>query len=360
MKGDLRNLSNKNIQFVFAPINIGTSTNGIIDKDFSDFYVERSGNNIDLTYIGNVAIGKQYVTNSNTPLFIENNFCEWRKLVSRIHENNSQIGVQLGCRYYPIPALRKNNEQKKLSYVEEMSTFIQELDKREIETIISHFISNALVASKLHFDWVQIHAAHGYFLSLLLSPQINRRKDEYNINDLFFLQKIIDGIRKTDTSIKIDIRVSFLEGLNEIENELFEKKIQFDKLANIGFDMISLSNGMYDYDKKMIYPVEKKGFLPMYELAIDFVNKYQNINWNFSGNVNDIPKIKKINLLKNLSFSIGRPLIADPKFLKHINNSNNDLPGSSCNYCGACHYYSNNKTTMICPQYTKKYGTKLI
>ena len=65
---------NNGIKFVFAPINIGTANQGFIDKIFSDFYIERSGKNIDLTYIGNVAIDSQYVTNSRTPLFLNQTF----------------------------------------------------------------------------------------------------------------------------------------------------------------------------------------------------------------------------------------------------------------------------------------------
>lgn len=345
---------------MFAPINIGVAKKGAIDKKFSDFYIERSGNGIDLTYIGNVAIGEHYMTNSHTPLFVESNFNEWEKLVSSIHGKNTQIGVQLGCRYYTAPALRKNTKQYKMSYVEEMSKFIQHLDKKEIESVIDKFISNALVASNLNFDWIQIHAAHGYFLSLLLSPSINTRVDEYNINDLTFLKRIIDGIRTYDTNIKIDIRISLLEGLEDVEIEIAQKEILIDKLAGLDFEMISFSNGMYDYDKQMIYPIEKKGFFPMYDLAIDFVNKYPNINWNLSGNINDISKLKQITLQDNLSFSIGRALIANPEFLSFFDHASGDVPNNLCNFCGACHYYSNNKNTINCPQYTRAYGKSLI
>ena len=62
---------NRKISTVFAPINLGICHDGVIDRKFSNFYIERSGKGIDLTYSGNVAIGKQYRTNNFTPLLLK-------------------------------------------------------------------------------------------------------------------------------------------------------------------------------------------------------------------------------------------------------------------------------------------------
>lgn len=363
MKGDSKNLnSNSNIKFVFAPINIGIAKHGIIDKHFIDFYSERSGKKIDLTYVGNVAINEEYSTNFNTPFFVDTNLLEWGKLVEKIHYNGSQAGVQLGCRYYTNPALRKNTVQAQGTYVEKMITFIKNLDVTEIEKIIDEFVASSLIAAQLNFDWIQIHAAHGYFLSLLLSPEINKREDKYNYDDLHVIDKIVKGIRTCFKEIKIDIRISLLEGINSKEREFLERKSLISKLVEMDLDMISFSNGLYDYDKQLIYPSQKDGFLPMYELAKFFLIKYPNMAWNFSGNVNDIDKIRQLSTHDNLSLSIGRALIADPEFLLLFDDGNKQRRAieSPCNFCGSCHYYSNNETKLRCPQYQKKYNKQVL
>lgn len=363
IKGDLKNLnSDNNLNFVFAPINIGAAKQGIIDDCFINFYVERSGKEIDLTYVGNVAIGEKYSTNSNTPLFIDSNFLEWKKLVDGIHGNGSQAGVQLGCRYYANPALRKNTLQTQANYVEETSAFIEQLEVVEVKEIIDGFVSKSLIASQLGFDWIQLHAAHGYFLSLMLSPEINKRKDQYNCKDLHFIKEIIEGVKNCSKHLKIDIRISLLEGIVSSETELKRKKKIIDHLVKMNLDMISFSNGLYDYDKQMIYPPAKSGFLPMYESAKFFLNQYPNMMWNLSGNVNDIEKIKNLSIHDNLSLSIGRPLIANPNFLFSINSeSNQDWKIEKiCNFCGGCHYYSNGDSRLSCPQYLKRYKKNIL
>ena len=48
-------------------------------------------------------------------------------------------------------------------------------------------------------DGVELHAAHGYLIQQFLSPNTNKRNDEYggNLeNRMRFLTEIIDGIRR--------------------------------------------------------------------------------------------------------------------------------------------------------------------
>ncbi|WP_148465861.1 hypothetical protein [Peptoniphilus harei] len=346
----------KNVANVFAPINLGICPEGKINRKFSNFYIERSGKKIDLTYIGNVAIGKQYRTNNYTPLFLMENKSEWIYMVNKIKENGSLAGVQLGCRFYKYKAVKNmmndNSEQK----IKEISNFISSLNIYEISEIISQFIRQAKVAIDLGFDYIQIHAAHGYFLSLLLSKSLNLRNDKYNCSDCLFIYEIVEGIRKYSSKIKIDLRISLIEGIKKENIEFNQRLATLKKLSEFGFNMISLSNGIYDINKFLIYPTLDKGFYPMskYEKIILSINK--NINWNFSGNINSIKKIRNLPINKQRSFSIGRPLIADPLFLL----KNEEIKSNNCIDCGKCNYYTNGFHGLICPQYENKYKRSLL
>ncbi len=100
-------------RFFFAPINTGLSENGILRKDFFDFYKERSHNSIGINYIGNVAIDPEYVTNPNTAYFT-NQTCQWEQLVKTIRKRGSVPGIQIACRNSSLIPIRKmiNNNVK--------------------------------------------------------------------------------------------------------------------------------------------------------------------------------------------------------------------------------------------------------
>lgn len=343
------------ISTIFAPINLGICPDGIIDRKFSNFYIERSGKGIDLTYIGNVAIEKQYRTNNFTPLLLNENKDEWEYLIEQIRKNGSLVGVQLGCRFYLEKAIQRITNIDKERKINEIINFITSISTHEIDNIINQFVKQAKIAIDLGFDYIQIHAAHGYFLSLLLSPSLNRRNDKYNCSDCLFIREIIEGIREYSENIKIDLRISLIEGILNEETEFNQKLSILKKLATFRLNMISLSNGIYDITKDLIYPSLNKGFYPMqkYEDRILLINK--NINWNFCGNINKLEYIKKLSDKRQRSLSIGRSLIADPFFLVNTEESS-----SNCNGCNKCHYYTRGTDGLSCPNYEHKYKMPLL
>ncbi|CAE7211921.1 unnamed protein product [Rhizoctonia solani] len=70
------------------------------------------------------------------------------------------------------------------------------LDSLEIESVVSTFVSGAIVAYESGFDGIQLHASHGYLLSQFLSVKNNRRADHYGPpNELKLLHDIVFAIR---------------------------------------------------------------------------------------------------------------------------------------------------------------------
>jgi 2,4-dienoyl-CoA reductase-like NADH-dependent reductase (Old Yellow Enzyme family) len=68
----------------------------------------------------------------------------------------------------------------------------------EIRTSRDCFISAAQRAERAGFDGVELHGAHGYLICSFLSPELNRREDEYGgslEHRSKFLFEIIDGVR---------------------------------------------------------------------------------------------------------------------------------------------------------------------
>ncbi len=333
----IKNLNIKTKIF-FAPINTGYCVSGTPNEKFIEFYKTISGNNVGITYVGNVAIGKEYTTNNRTAYF-NNNEAIWREVVKVINKSGGIAGVQLGCRYSSIiPEINMSiSSAAKEEYLFRAKREINDISIKEIETIIKMYIHCAIKAYKIGFKVIQIHAAHGYFLSLILSDKFNERKDIYGIDRLKVVRDIVSGIYEKIPGAILDIRLSLLEGIGTEKQELMYKKEIIDEIQKMKISMVSLSNGIYNMDKTMIYPSKSISYSKMLKYGEYFAEKYPDIVWNIAGNMEKVIFDEK-DKLNNLTYSIGRQLLVDPKtFYKYENNI---FEVMKCKDCNRCHYYS--------------------
>ncbi len=117
----------------------------------------------------------------------------WRRIVDFVHEETSaRIGVQLGHSGpkgstrvawegmdRPLPAgnwpilgpspIRWSPECQ----------VPKEMTAGDLERVKGEFVSAAVRAAGAGFDWLELHAGHGYLLSAFLTPVTNHRKDDY-------------------------------------------------------------------------------------------------------------------------------------------------------------------------------------
>ena len=76
------------------------------------------------------------------------------------------------------------------------STTPRELTGAEIEDIIERFAVAAAVCETAGFDGVQIHGAHGYLVAQFLSPQSNKRDDEWGGDAERRMKFVIEIVRR--------------------------------------------------------------------------------------------------------------------------------------------------------------------
>lgn len=123
----------------------------------------------------------------------------------------------------------------------------RELSLEEIEALIEKFGDCALRAKRAGFDGVEIHGAHGYLISLFLSPYANKRTDLYGgdlSNRLRFAVSVIKNIReKTGDAFLIGFRISADEifaGGRTIEDTVTIAPF----LEEAGVDLLHVSAGV--------------------------------------------------------------------------------------------------------------------
>jgi len=71
--------------------------------------------------------------------------------------------------------------------------------KAQIDDLVEEFAAAARVVAASGFDAVELHLGHNYLLSSFLSPNLNKRKDEYGgsiENRLRFPRRVIEAVRE--------------------------------------------------------------------------------------------------------------------------------------------------------------------
>lgn len=219
----------------------------------------------------------------------------------------------------------------------------RELSVNEIKRIICQFIEGAVRVKKAGCDGVELHAAHGYLIQQFLSPNTNKRTDQYGgslENRMRFLLEIIDGIRSNcGKDFPIVVRLTVDEMYSEIgqngKGYNLEEGIKMAKiLSDKGIDAIDVSSAAYD---TFNYWLEPTTFTPGWRkyLASE-VKKVVDIPV-IAANLIRSPKQAEMQLEEGTQdfISLGRPLIADPHWPNKVESGNENLIKRCvcCLYC---------------------------
>ena len=219
----------------------------------------------------------------------------------------------------------------------------RELSVNEIKRIICQFIKGAVRVKKAGCDGVELHAAHGYLIQQFLSPNTNKRTDQYGgslENRMRFLLEIIDGIRSNcGKDFPIVVRLTVDEMYSEIGQNgkcyNLEEGIKMAKiLSDKGIDAIDVSSAAYD---TFNYWLEPTTFTPGWRkyLASE-VKKVVDIPV-IAANLIRSPKQAEMQLEEGTQdfISLGRPLIADPHWPNKVKSGNENLIKRCvcCLYC---------------------------
>jgi 2,4-dienoyl-CoA reductase-like NADH-dependent reductase (Old Yellow Enzyme family)/thioredoxin reductase len=219
----------------------------------------------------------------------------------------------------------------------------RELSVNEIKRIICQFIEGAVRVKKAGCDGVELHAAHGYLIQQFLSPNTNKRTDQYGgslENRMRFLLEIIDGIRlNCGKDFPIVVRLTVDEMYSEIgqngKGYNLEEGIKMAKiLSDKGIDAIDVSSAAYD---TFNYWLEPTTFTPGWRkyLASE-VKKVVDIPV-IAANLIRSPQQAEMQLEEGTQdfISLGRPLIADPHWPNKVKSGNENLIKRCvcCLYC---------------------------
>jgi 2,4-dienoyl-CoA reductase (NADPH2) len=257
------------------------------------------------------------------------------RLAAAVHEARIPVGIQL---WHPgrQTSLGRPVGPSAIALTSR-SPVPHALTEAEIDEIIASYAEAALRCRDAGFDFVEVHAAHGYLPSEFLSPIANAREDRFG-GDLrdraTFLLAVIHAIRSaTGAEYPVFVRLSGSEGV-EGGGTIDDAAWVARWLEEAGVVCISVSAGSWRSLHLTIPPMSMEpGCLVPYAAAI---KAGVDIPVMASGRL-DCPELAERALLEGAAdlIGVGRALIADPDWPKKVRGGDLDSirPCIACNAC---------------------------
>lgn len=239
----LKNLNLKN-RVIMAPMCMYMAENDGIVNDFHYVhYITRAIGGVSAIILEATAVEPRgRISDKDLGIWDDKHIEGLKKVVEGIKKYGVYAGIQLGH------AGRKCSVESETIIGPSAIAFSNEykepveMTKKEMEEVKVAFREGARRALEAGFDFIEIHGAHGYFLS----PLSNKRKDEYGgsiENRTRFIVEVIKEIKKVWPEDKVlALRVSakdYVEGGNT--------KVEMAKIIDIvkkeGIDLVNVSTG---------------------------------------------------------------------------------------------------------------------
>ncbi|MCK9174934.1 MAG: NADH:flavin oxidoreductase [Desulforhopalus sp.] len=219
----------------------------------------------------------------------------------------------------------------------------KEATKEDLAAIKKQFADAAVRAQKAGFDGVQLHAAHGYFLSMFLTPYYNRRTDEYNgtIHDRArIIYEVVEEVGKAvGPDFPVMIKINHDDFMDEGEGLVFEDALEVMKrLDTMGLALIEVSGsngssgkGMGPARTEIIREDDQSYFREATEKIAAAIKTPVSL---MGGNRSIKVMTKILNSSEIRFFSVARPLLSEPDLINRWGMDMGYRPKCvSCNRC---------------------------
>ncbi|MGW1445180.1 N-ethylmaleimide reductase [Serratia rhizosphaerae] len=163
----------------------------------------------------------------------------WKEITRAVHEKNGHIAVQLWHvgrishtslqpgQQAPVAPSAINADTRTTvrdetgAWVRVPTSTPRALETAEIPGIINDFRQATANAREAGFDYIELHAAHGYLLHQFMSPASNQRSDQYGgsiENRTRLTLEVVDASIQEWGAEHVGIRISPLGPFNGLDN----------------------------------------------------------------------------------------------------------------------------------------------
>ena len=259
-----------------------------------------------------------------------------RRITKSVHEAGGKIALQVFHNGKMASKADTGLTPLVVSKDDNMGDDVREMDAADFQRISEAFVQGAVRAKTAEYDAVQFHVAHGYFLHQVLSPNDNRRTDEYGgtlEKRIRVIAKIIAKTRKAvgvgyPLLLKINSE-DFIENGVTLEDSLEAAK----QFVAAGIDAVEVSSGLVLESARVgINSAAKEAYnrrqaarfkesLPVPVMLVGGVRSLEVAETLLENHVADY-------------FSLSRPLVAEPALINRWKSG--DTQKAFCKSCNSC------------------------
>lgn len=303
---EIKNLKLKNRLFRSATWEALADENGHFDEEIYNIYDELAAGGVGCIISGFTSVSDRdlyfggMARLSNDGLIPEHN-----RLTDTVHAHDVPIIAQLALGEY------QNKE-------------IGELTDSDIDTIRKMFVSAADRAVLAGYDGVQIHAAHGFFLSRYISPAHNRRANPEQL-----IIDIANAVRERHSDLHITMKINSTDfmygGLDENGSMRIclacAPYLDSIEVSGNGTSVAGIKAGVNEaYFKRFALALAEQVDIP-----VILVGGHRSIE-----NMNDVLNEGSIEYL-----SMSRPLIREPDLINRWQRG--ECSPAKCVSCNMCY-----------------------
>ena len=350
----IRGLTLKNRLEYSPTVVLKCSPEGEVTQEMLDYVAWQADTGVGYLTIGNTPVVHSDSSAWMCELNVTSDRCihGMEQMVRTAREHGAEMSIELahagrGSSHDPkVPALAPSDVPLNggpLGYIKPMN-------REDMDFIRDRYVDCAVRCRKAGLRIIMIHCAHNNLLAQFISPESNRRTDEYGgslENRMRYPLEVLKAVRESVPDMVIECRVSAQE--DTPEGLQLEESLQFMERAQEFVDIIHVSRGnvFFNYGSTFTIPTYFKGRQLNVAFAAE-AKKRLRIPVAVVGNITSLAEAEEI--ISNGKADIvvmAKAYMADNDIIhKSVRGHADEVrPCTRCDWCGNANTYG---TSMRC------------
>ncbi|MEZ5321461.1 MAG: NADH:flavin oxidoreductase [Microthrixaceae bacterium] len=197
----------------------GVMPRGAVTDRLVEFHREVAAGGVAMSTVAYCAVSMGGRVHRDTMVMRPGIARDLARVAEAVHDEGALVAAQLG--HAGLVANTRSNgcatAAPSTRFSPAAMALVRGLDHDGIEAIIREFAAATQVVEEAGFDAVELHLGHNYLLSSFMSPNLNRRRDEYGgtvENRMRFPLRVVEAVRGSlGSHMALTVKFNMVDGV---------------------------------------------------------------------------------------------------------------------------------------------------